>query len=290
MSKFAVALSVVALAGSGYTAWKTGVLPCLSGGCSSSGCDRVEADDVATLSARIRALEEQLALAKAPAALPAPHRDMSADTTGLASAPKPLAPPPSSTGPASTADVIAALEKRLATLEESDKGRPHAIEFGSGDGGSMPPLAFTTPKMYGSVADAAKDLDLSPRQKDDFERAVADAKRDLDDLKKIPDSDGKTWSDIEKDAMPKPGEGLGTIDIGALMGFPSRKIPGRTETFGQAQRRIQAAAKQRMSDTLTPDQQKKFSKAHVDPMLGGSGGAMISFATSVDLSDDSAMK
>jgi hypothetical protein len=290
MSKFAVALSVLALGGSGYTAWKTGVLPCLSGGCSSGGCDRVEADDVATLSARIRVLEDQLALAKAPAPLPAPRGDASADSTGLASAPKPLPTPPSSSGPAPTAEVIAALEKRLATLEESDKGRPHAVEFGAGDGGTMPQIAFHTPKMYGSVADAAKDLDLSPRQKDDFERAVADAKRELEDLKKIPDSDGKTWNDIEKDAMPKPGEGPMSIDIGALMGFPSRKIPGRTETFGQAQRRIQAAAKQRMSDTLTPDQQKKFSKAHVDPMLGGSGGAMISFATSVDLTDDSAMK
>ena len=284
MSKVAVVLSVLALGGSGYTAWKTGVFSCASG-----TCDRAEPDEVATLTARVRALEDQLAATvHAPQPLSAP-RAASADASGLASAPKPLAVPPAATGPTSTADVIAALEKRLATLEETEQNRPKMAEFTAGDGGPGPQIAFTSPKMYGSVADAVKDLDLSPRQKDDFDRAVADARRDMDELKKIPDSDGKTWEDIEKGAMPKAGDGFGSLDLGALIGFPSRKIPGRTETFGQAQKRIQDGAKTRMRDTLTPDQQKKFAKAHVDPLLGSSGGgAMFSFDFATP--DDPAMR
>lgn len=288
MSKAAVVLSVLALAGSGYTAWKTGVFCCSSCTGASGACGQPAPDELATLSARIRTLEEQLPVGRPPAPIAAPHA--APDSSGLASAPMPVGLAPDAGGTTSTADVIAALEKRLATLEETEKGRSKALEFATAEGGPGPQIAFAGPKMYGSVADAAKDLDLSPRQKDDFERAVADAKKEMDELKKIPDSDGKTWEEVEKESMPKLGEGAMTLDLGALMGYPSRKIPGRTETFGQAQKRIQDGAKSRMRDTLTPDQQKKFSTAHVDPMIGGSSGAMFSFGFSTDVVDDTAMK
>lgn len=286
MSKAAVALSVLALAGSGFTAWKTGVL------CTSCGaCERPEPGDVAALEARIRALEEHAtspARGPAPLSVLPPSSKEAADVTGLATAPRPLTVAPS-TPTSATPDVMADLQKRLATLEEAEKTRAK-----SGDVVEGPQLATAfagnAPKFYGSVDDAAKDLDLSPRQKDDFERAVADAKRDMEELKKIPDSDGETWADAEKGMFKAGADGAMKFDLGKVLGFPSRKIPGRTETFGEAQAKISDNAKRRLRETLTPDQQKKFDKAHVQPLIGGGGGAMISFSTTVDTNDDAGMK
>ena len=280
MSKAAVAISLLALGGSAFTAWKTGAL-CGACGAGAPAGDRLAPDEVASLSARLRALEDQVAASsRGPAPLTAAPSPASDAPAGLAAAPRPASGSPSAaTLPPPEASAI---EKRLAELEQAVAATRTQAE------GAMPAHVLSggiSNRFYGSVADAAKDLDLSPRQKDDFDRAVADAKREIDELKKIPDSDGKTWADIEDDAMPKPGEGLGKLDLGALIGFPSRKIPGRTETFGQAQRRVQAAAKTRMRETLTPDQQKKFDKAHVDPMLGGSSGAMISFDFATDVTE-----
>lgn len=282
MSKSAVVVSVLALGLSGYTAWATGVF---CGSCARPGAT-AEPDEVAALSARIRALEERLAAGGAPALL-GPSRSTPSADDGLAAAPKPFpASPPSApaTGPGSPAATIDALEKRLAALEETDKARTTALANGG------PQVAMSMPTIYGSVDDAAKDLDLSPRQKDDFERATADAKREMDELKKIPDADGETWEQVEKEAFGTGEGGAMKLDLGKMFGFPSRKIPGRTETFGQAQARIHEAAKRRLRETLTPDQQKKFDKAHVDSLLGGSSGAMISFGFSTPASDDAGMK
>jgi len=113
----------------------------------------------------------------------------------------------------------------------------------------------------------------------------------MDELKKIPDADGETWAQVEKEAFGAGEGGAMKLDLGKMFGFPSRKIPGRAETFGQAQSRIHEAAKKRLRETLTPDQQKKFDKAHVDPLLGGSSGAMISFGFATPATvDDGGMK
>lgn len=282
MSKAAVVLSLLALGGSGFTAWKTGVL-CTS--CSSCGsgaaCDRADPDDVASLAARLRVLEDRIAAGRGPAPLVASASGpFSTDTTALATAPKPLTANPTTPGAAtSTADVVAALEKRITQLEDSERARPKDLDVAGFPSGTFA-MPSGMPTMYTSVADAAKDLELSPSQKSDFEHVVADSKRDLEELKKIPDADGETWANVEKTLITTGEGGTMKFDLGKVMGFPSRKIPGRAETFGEAQTRITDDAKRRMRTTLTTDQAKKFEKAHVEPMLGGGGaGSMISFST-----------
>jgi hypothetical protein len=137
------------------------------------------------------------------------------------------------------------------------------------------------PKFYGSVDDAAKDLDLTAAQKADFERIAADAKREADELHKIPDENGKTWAQVEKDSFKMEG-GAFHLDMTSLQSFREKVIPGRNESYGAADRRIRENAKRRLRDGLTPDQQAKFDKAHTDPLIGGSGDGFgaFTFATS----------
>ena len=64
------------------------------------------------------------------------------------------------------------------------------------------------------------------------------------------------------------------------MALRGKKVPGRTETYGEAEARVRTEAKQRLRDPLTPDQQKKFDESNVDPLIGaGSGPVAVTFST-----------
>ena len=273
MQKVALFVAVVSLAVSGWLAAShAGLL------CGGTPC-RSDAEALAALEARVAALETPGSgapahprLASTPGA-PAPASPDDAPPALASAPPRPVAPP------APAAETVTALERRLAALEEKAKARDAApAPFGRvrGPGGG---------RMYMNVDDAKDDLALTDPQKADWDRVVADAQRELEDLRKAPDDEGKTYEGMMKEMLEGAGTDGGAmkLDLGKMVGWRNKRIAGRNETFGQADQRVKTEAKRRLRDGLSSEQQAKFDKASIDPMLGGGfGPAMMSFAVSSD--------
>ncbi len=270
MGKIAVVVAVAALGAAGWAAWSVGEMR--KEVCALRG----EVEVLAPLEARLATLEAGARAATPPPALPGASRPPGTDAALLAPAPRAGTGSVGSAAPPSAAARVEELEKRLATLEEKEKseaavgrGGPQLARWGGG-------RAF-----YATTEDAAKDLDLDPAQKADLDRIVADAHRELDDLRKIPDEDGKTYEQLQKEMMEGMRDGAVRFDLGKVLAWNGKTIPGRNETFGAAERRARENAKARIRETLRPEQQGKLDKATIDPMLGRGGGPgmVMSFST-----------
>ena len=279
LDKTSFALSLVAVAAAGYAAWTAQ---------SASHDLRAQQEQNGVLAQRLADAEAALAAPKAPAAQPPPPAAASATRTDAGLAGR---------APAGDAPAAANVEARIAALEKSEAEFRKAMSAGSvaipGDRDVIPPvlpmlgdapLRFEMPRIYGSPEDAAKHLDLSPSQKAEFERVAADAKRDLEDLKKVPDETGKTWTDVAKETFSVGEGGVFSFNDSKLREFREKTVPGRGESFGAAERRIRDGAKSRLRSGLTADQQAKFDKAMVDPMLGSADGGASMIISSVEVS------
>jgi hypothetical protein len=169
------------------------------------------------------------------------------------------------------------LERRLADLEKR-------LPTVAGGAESSTPVAIDVPGLpgsttwVGSLDDAAQAFELSGGQKADMERILADARRDVDDLRKTPDETGTTWAAVEKD-MVRMENGALRFDAGTLSAFREKIMPGRNESFGGAMRRIREDAARRLKDTLTPTQREKWDKAQTGGLLPGSDDAGFGFMT-----------
>ena len=181
---------------------------------------------------------------------------------------------------ATTDERIASLEKTIARLESEKKD----------DALPSPARMFGRDSMYFNLDRAAKSMDLDERQKSDLKDAMERGKRELADLYGIENDNGETWKEIRKPKMAKVGgeSGLSIAmpDFGKIQKFKKSRIPGSSETFGEAEKRIKEDAFANARRTLTPKQAKKWDKAHKDPLLGSSGSsAAISF-TSIEIGSD----
>jgi len=238
----------------------------------------------AALEARLAALEASIRPAggaRAPALAPAPvTRRAGAPhaATGTGDATPASGGTATNGAPATLPDMaqrVAALEQQLkAALETAVAPAQQEI--------SMPQGAELATAWYGSVDDVAKGLALTAPQKADFERAVLGAKLEIDQLHKVPDESGKTWEQAMKDGVSVENGNI-SYDGAKIQAFREKVIPGRNESFGAADRRLRAEAKQRMRESLSRDQQDKFDKSHVDGLLpggdGGDGGFMTMFTS-----------
>jgi hypothetical protein len=273
MQKAALVLSLAALVLGGWLAWNA----------STAGTEverlRHDLDALAVLEARVAALEG----VPAANAAPRPAAGLGAPPPGGPGGGAPAGAPPeaaagSAPRPASVPGRVADLEKRLAALEEKAKEEPPA---------SFRParMAMTGPnggRFYASVDDAKDDLALTDLQKGDFERIIADARREAEDLRKIPDDEGKTWEQVQRETFTAT-EGAFRFDLTKMEAFRKKTVPGRSETYGQAEQRIRDSARRRLRDTLSTAQQEKFDKAVVDPILGVGGAAsVVSFGVVTD--------
>ena len=278
LDRLSLGLSVVAVAAAAYAAW------------TAQGAThelRAQQEQSAFLAQRLADAEAALAAAWPPAPQAPPLAAASTPPTAAGLAGR---------APAGAAPATPGVESRLAALEKSEAEFRKVMSGGTvvipGDKDGAPPalpqlgdvpMRFEMPRIYGSPEDAAKHLELSPSQKAEFERVAADAKRDLEDLKKIPDETGKTWGEVARDTFTVGPDGLFSFNDSKMREFREKTIPGRGESFGSAERRIKDGAKSRLRSALTADQQAKFDKAMVDPMLGGgSGDSMI--ISSVEIS------
>lgn len=276
MQQVALVLSVLAVGLAGWVAYQTSSGP-------ADRLDRVEADldELRVLETRVANAERRLAEATAarpgPVEAPPPRRD---DGT-LAASPRAEAAGGAASAAAAAAPVetrLAELTKRLAAVEEKTKDVEPGSPIGlarSGFARALPPRGFVA-----TLDDAQKQLDLSPTQRADWDRTLAETKRELDDLRSIPDEEGKTWKQHNEDLVRGLSDGSGRFDLSKLMALRGKKVPGRPETYGEAEARIRTQAKQRLRDPLTPDQQKKFDESNVDPLIGaGSGPVAVTFST-----------
>jgi len=188
-----------------------------------------------------------------------------ADTAAGSGAPAPLA---AGARPVSAAD----LERRLEDLEKRLRERepnPALVQTAEPPVFAAPAIAFLH-----SADDAAKHLELSGSQRADFERAIEDAKREIDVIRKTPDETGETWEKAEKETVSYQNGGI-SIDGSRLTAFREKVMPGRSESFGGAMRRVREEGFRRMKSTLSPAQAERFSQASTDGLLPG-GSDMFS--------------
>jgi hypothetical protein len=271
MAKVALVLALVAAGLSGALAWDRW------GGCAKChGGSDTEVRAASDVDARLAALEARMKAEeeKAPAALATTSDLGSAPASGSGST---LEGRRSATVPAGSdsaaADPMAAVEKRLAALEEYrtkteewTKRAPLPTTYFAGRGG-----------MYTSFDEAAKDLELDDGQKADWERILADSRREIDELRRIPDEEGNTMEGLQREMLTGMTDGGSRrFDFSKIVAQRQKRIPGRSETYGEADKRVRDSAKTRLRATLSAPQQSKFDKTSVDPLL--SSGALGSQA------------
>jgi len=187
--------------------------------------------------------------------------------------------------PAVLAEAVRDLQDRVAKQEEKVENVAARVE----DNAEKTPRFFRR-KFLRSVADAAKLLDLSATQRADLERVTEYAKQDIKDLYAIPNDEGKTLADVSK-PVKVGGEGSGIAmmmsNFGAIQQFKRSKVPGRSETYAEAEQRIRSEAKREARDLLAPDQRKTWDNSTPDALFGPSTGASISVMSfSTSSSDD----
>lgn len=233
-----------------------------------TGRDRATAD--AAFEARLAALELAASARAGDRGAPAPIVLTTGGPDGapaLASGARPPATP-------------AELERRLAELEKAAARRAEAPAPASTTEVAAPQVEH---RWIGSLDDAATAFDLAPGQKADMDRILADGRREVDALRKLPDDAGTTWEAVEKDVV-KMVNGSIQFDNSKLSAFREKVIPGRAESFGGAMRRIREDTARRLKETLSPTQREAWDKSMTGGLLPGSddggGFGFIAFGAS----------
>ena len=190
--------------------------------------------------------------------------------------------------PASPIDRLAALEKRVAEQNEQlAKMEAEKAEEAKAHGSVRNAMgAWSRDKFYGNLDMAAKAMELNERQKSDMQDLIDRAQRELQDLYKIENDEGVTWNDVRKPKMVEgSGFSIALPDMGKIAKFKKGRIPGSSETFGDAEKRIRKDAFGRMRNLLTPEQTTKWDKARKEPLLSG-GGGVVSAVSFVGVDSD----
>ena len=241
-----------------------------------------------SLESRVTAVEQALAArdraSAAPAALSPSSSSSAAATSGAATGgPATLAGGGHATSPADLDRRLAAIEKKLHEREADGAAAAAPAQVVDRDlSGAVP-----APTFLGSVDDAAKHLELTSAQRAEFERVIDDAKREVDTIRKTPDDTGATWEKVEKDVV-RMENGAITFDGTKMAAFREKVMPGRSESFGGAMRRVRENAFSRLKSALSPAQQEKFGKTANDGLIPGAGGGDLvglgsfSFVTTTD--------
>jgi hypothetical protein len=169
----------------------------------------------------------------------------------------------------------------LAKLESSDKGADEAAGM---------VRSFMPKNFFHNTDAAAKALALDERQKSEMEDVLERAKSELKDLYAIENDEGVTWDQVRKPKMANLGGDGGSIsiampDFGKINKFKKSRIPGSSETFGEAEKRIKDRAFGDVRRNLPADKAKTWDKAHKDGLLrSGMGGAFS--ISSVQIGND----
>lgn len=226
--------------------------------------------DLAGLDARLVALEASVLGSLAPPERPG------ALAVGTTERPAPTEAPSAASGSAlaGQAPPLGARElaRRLEALERrlAEAGPAGSVEVASkGEiAGSTDAVVSTATPWVSSLDDAEQRFGLSSGQRADLERTIADAKREIDALRKVPDETGTTWEAVER-AMLRMENGAVHYDASKLSAFREQVVPGRNESFGAAMRRVRTEAARRMRDALSPSQREAWDQANTKSLVPG---------------------
>jgi hypothetical protein len=179
---------------------------------------------------------------------------------------------------------VATQRETITALEEASKAEQGALRSARG---------AMNDRFYFNLDSAAKSLALSERQKADMKDLIDAGKRELADLYAIPSDDGVTWAELRKPIQATVGGDGGGLtfampDFQKIEKLKKSRIPGSSETFGQAEQRIKDRSFSEMRNLLTPEQTKKWDDAHKDNLLGsgGAGVASIAFVGGISTDDE----
>ncbi len=186
--------------------------------------------------------------------------------------------------------------ERLAELESTVKRQNELLaKMESGDDAASDAAGMVRrfmPKNFFHNADAAaKGLGLDERQQNEMQEILDRAKADLKDLYALENDEGVTWAEVRKPKMANLGGGDGGAisiampDFGKIQKFKKTRIPGSSETFGEAEKRIKDRAFGDVRRNLPADKAKTWDKAHKDGLLRDRTGG-ISFSSVVVGSGD----
>lgn len=276
MGKVALVVSVLALAGAGWAV------------VSSRQEAAPQAGELVAIEGRLLAIERALAEIQAR---PAPAAPLSAPAAGPASPGLVTGGGAPSLGPRLEGQPRAprSVEERVAELERL----AGELKASAADGavvrspvGVPGPQLMPMPGFWPTVEAAAKALKLDGVQASRLERVVEDANRDLDALYAKPNDEGVLWKDVNV------GLELDSLDQADIMAkfsdqlkktskFRSSKVPGTSETYAEAERRIRKDAKERARSLLDADQAKTWDRSHPDALFRGAGGDGFGAAVSV---------
>lgn len=137
---------------------------------------------------------------------------------------------------------------------------------------SMWPTRGDARPPWTSLAGAAEELGLTPEQRESWQRTIEDAARDLDDLRHVPDAEGRTFHSITSGWVAAPAVRHREVARArALADFLTRELNGG-ETYIEAYRRILEGHEDRLRTELTPEQQATFDAYDVTGVLDPAGG------------------
>jgi chromosome segregation ATPase len=167
---------------------------------------------------------------------------------------------------------IARLERELAeTRQRLDEARsPVSLTRAH-------PFLDSSKSHLLDVDAAEKALSLSPRQRAEVEAAVEDTRRALKALRSTPNDEGLTWEEAEAKMLKVSGE---SSDSGAVFSFDHRplerlrhsRVPGRNETYAEAEQRIRQEGKSRARGALDARQAEIWDGAQTDWLFRVGGG------------------
>ena len=194
--------------------------------------------------------------------------------------------------PASVAERLAAIEA-WRTEEEERRSKP--VTWATESGG---PVVFGgNHKVIGSPDQATKALSLSAGQQAELKETLDELKAEMQRLQDIPNEEGETLRELNErfDAKLKEAQDGGTFDpsvvfeqLGATSKFMRGKIPGRSETYAEAETRLRKEAKSRIRNGLDSAQRETWDKSMTEPLFPSSGplGATGSVVMSVGGMDE----
>ncbi|MHC5010516.1 MAG: hypothetical protein ACYTG6_06120, partial [Planctomycetota bacterium] len=146
---------------------------------------------------------------------------------------------------------------------------------------------YRQPNVIHDVDSAVRELDLDGGQQAELERIVDYTKRRIEDLRLIPNAEGKTWVDVSRNrrrvAAGEAGDfALLVSNFAEINEFRNSTVPGTDETYGEAERRIRNEGKADVRRMLTPEQEKTWDDAHTDGLFGSQQAGIVSFAIATE--------
>lgn len=118
-----------------------------------------------------------------------------------------------------------------------------------------------------SLDEATEGLGLSEGQRDAWTRTLDDARRELDDLRHVPNAEGRTWHTVACATYEGRGElHCAVKKAHALASFITSELNGG-ETYVEARRRLLDTYMDRLRSDLTPQQQVVFDVYDIDSLM-----------------------